>query len=64
MSTPAIVAACIIVVVILAAGGIVWHILGQLVVGFARMEAGERIEENAPSPDPDGDRNAPPRARA
>ena len=35
-------------IVLLVAGALLWRALGDLVVGFAKMEAEERIEENAP----------------
>ena len=36
-------------VIAFAIGAVVWYVIGQLVVGYARMEAGERLEESAPS---------------
>ena len=37
--------ALVVVVVLLAAG---WYLLGQFVLGYAQMEAEERLEELAP----------------
>jgi hypothetical protein len=38
----------VLAIVLLVAGVLLWRALGDLVVGFAKMEAEERIEENAP----------------
>lgn len=43
--------AIVVVLVLVAVAGIaVWRLLGHLIVAYARMEAEERIEENAPPP--------------
>ncbi len=44
--------AIVVVILIVVAIAVLWRILGQLVVGFAKMEAEERIDENAPRKTP------------
>ncbi|MDQ6689926.1 MAG: hypothetical protein M3Z18_05410 [Gemmatimonadota bacterium] len=38
-------------ILVIGLAAIVWHVIGHLVVGYAKMEADERIEENAPTPE-------------
>ena len=45
-----VIAAAGVVAVIVVVGVLHW-LLGQLVVGYAQMEAAERLDELAPSPD-------------
>ena len=44
------IASLVILVLLVVVGVAVWRLLGHLIVAYARMEAEERIEENAPPP--------------
>jgi ABC-type nickel/cobalt efflux system permease component RcnA len=42
------IASVVLLVLFAVVGVAVWRLLGHLIVAYARMEAEERIEENAP----------------
>jgi hypothetical protein len=46
--TPFRIALIALAILVIGLGVIIWHVIGRLVVGYAKMEADERIEENAP----------------
>jgi uncharacterized membrane protein len=35
-------------IAIVCIGAVVWYVIGQFVVGYAKMEADERVAESAP----------------
>ena len=48
---PALQIGLIVVIALVAvAGAMLWRLLGRLVVEYAKMEADERIDDNAPAP--------------
>jgi hypothetical protein len=50
----------VLIILCVVAGAMVWGLLGRFVVAYAKMDADERVEENAPPPRADAARSSRP----